>query len=307
MGKRAEVTVVGSFNTDLVSRTPRMPVKGETILGGPFHMGPGGKGANQAVAAARLGADTTMVVKLGQDPFGDLAEANLVKEGIRPNLIFRTAESHTGAALIMLDAEGENMIVVAAGANNLLSPADVDKARAAIQQADVMLVQLEIPQETVERAVELAHQAGAIVVLNPAPGRPLSAELLRMVDVLTPNETETQIISGLPVRNRKEAEAAARQLLQQGVGSVVVTLGADGALVATANQITHVPGRKVQVVDTTGAGDAFSGALAVALAEGKQLVEAVAFATAAAALQVTKIGTAPAMPYRQEVDAFLAA
>ncbi len=306
MNKRPRVTVVGSFNTDLVSRTPRMPVPGETILGGPFHMGPGGKGANQAVAAARLGADVTMVVKLGQDIFGDQAEANMIKEGIRPGFIFRSAETHTGAALIMLDAQGENMIVVAAGANNLLSPEDVDKAEEAIRQADVLLVQLEIPQETVARAIQMARESGVKVLLNPAPGRELSGELLGMVDVLTPNETETQIVSGLPVTDLKEAQIAARQLLDRGVGAVVVTLGAQGALVVTPAGVEHVPGLQVDVVDTTGAGDAFSGALAVALAEGMELAQAVALANAAAALQVTKIGTASAMPYRDDVDKLMA-
>ncbi len=306
MNKRPKVTVVGSFNTDLVARTPRMPVKGETILGGPFHMGPGGKGANQAVAAARLGAEVTMVVKLGKDIFGDQAEANLIKEGVRSDYIFRTEETHTGAALIMVDAEGENMIVVAAGANNLLKPEDIELAREAITQADVLLVQLEIPPETVERAVRMAHEAGVQVLLNPAPGRPLDADLLSMVDVLTPNETETQIITGLPVRDIHEAETAAQKLLSDGVKAAVITLGSQGALVVTPNTSQHVPGRRVNVVNTTGAGDAFSGALAVALAEGKDLIEAVSFANAAAALQVTKLGTAPAMPYRDEVDALLA-
>jgi ribokinase len=305
MGNRAKVTVVGSFNTDLVSRTPRMPVPGETILGGPFHMGPGGKGANQAVAAARLGADTTMVVKLGTDAFGDLAEGNLVKEGVRSDFVLRTDETHTGAALIILDAGGENMIVVAAGANNLLSPEDVEEAREAITNADVMLAQLEIPQETVDRAIQLAHEAGVTVLLNPAPGREVSGDVLAMCDVVTPNETETQIITGLPVRDLGEAKVAAARLLEKGVGAAVITLGANGALVVTPQGTTHVPGRSVEVVDTTGAGDAFSGALAVGLAEGMELTQAVAFANAAAALQVTKIGTAPAMPYRDDVDALL--
>jgi ribokinase len=283
-----------------------MPVKGETIIGGPFLTGPGGKGANQAVAAARLGADVTMVVKLGTDSFGDQAEANLVQEGIRSDFVLRTDETHTGAALIFVDAEGENMIVVAAGANELLTPEDVDQARQAVVEADVLLVELEVPMETVERAIHLAHEAGVKVLLNPAPGQPLSAEMLSMVDVLTPNETETQIITDMPVRNPREAEAAARQLLAQGVGTAVITLGAKGALIVTPTETGHVPGQQVEVVDTTGAGDAFNGALAVALAEGKELVEAVAFSNAAAALQVTRFGTAPAMPYRDEVEALLA-
>ncbi len=305
MNKRPRITVVGSYNTDLVVRTPRMPLKGETIIGGPFFTGPGGKGANQAVAAARLGADVTMVVKLGADSFGDQAEANLVKEGIRPDFILRTEETHTGAALIFVDGDGENMIVVAAGANELLTPADVDQACKAIVEADVLLVELEAPMETVERAIHLAREADVNVLLNPAPGQPLSGEMLRLVDILTPNETETQIITGLPVQTPQEAEAAARKLLAQGVGRVVVTLGAKGALIVTPTETWRAPGQQVGVVDTTGAGDAFNGALAVALAEGQELVEAVTFANAAAALQVTRLGTAPAMPYRDEVEALL--
>jgi len=306
MSRRPRVTVVGSFNQDLVAVTPRMPVKGETILGGPFHRGPGGKGANQAVAAARLGADVTMVVKLGRDPFGDLAEQNLVNEGIQTNYVIRTDETHTGAALIFVDAAGENMIVVCGGANDLMMPQDVDRARQAIVEADILVVQLEIPMETVEHAVRMAHDASVKVLLNPAPGRQLSAELLSRVDILTPNETEAQIITELSVENLGEAKAAARALLASGVGVAVITLGAVGALIVTSDEVEHVPGRKVKVVDTTGAGDAFNGALAVALAEGKGLPEAVAFANAAAALQVTKLGTAPAMPYRNEVEALLA-
>jgi ribokinase len=306
MSKRPKVTVVGSFNMDLLARTPRMPVKGETILGGPFYMGPGGKGANQAVAAARLGAEVRMVVKLGKDMFGDQAEANLVKEGVVRDWFLRSEESHTGVALILVDESGENEIVVAAGVNELLRPADVDKARTAITGADMLLVELEVPMETVEHAIQVAHQAGTQVLLNPAPGRPLSKAMLAMVDVLTPNETETQIITGMPVTNLEEAKAAARKLLEQGVEAVVITLGANGALVVTPTLTQHVPGRQVKVVDTTGAGDAFSGALAVALAEGQELVQAVAFSCAAAALQVTRLGTAPAMPQRAEVDAFLA-
>jgi ribokinase len=197
------------------------------------------------------------------------------------------------------------MIVVAAGANNLLTPDDVKAAGGAITEADVLLVQLEIPIETVEEAVRTAHQAGVTVMLNPAPGRELSPELLAMCDIVTPNETETQIITGMPVTNAKQAEAAAKKLLAEGVGAAVITLGAEGALVVTPEGVELVSGHSVEVVDTTGAGDAFSGALAVALAEGQELARAVRFANIAAALQVTKIGTAPAMPYRHEVDALL--
>lgn len=305
MNKHPSVVVVGSYNIDLVARTPRMPVKGETIIGAQLYTGPGGKGANQAVAAARLRADVSMVVKIGTDDFGDQAKANLEKEGIRPDFVLRTGKAHTGAALIFVDADGENMIVVASGANELLTPSDVSEAHEAIEGADVLLVQLEVPLESVQRAMWLAHCADVKVLLNPAPGQPLDGELLSLVDVLTPNETEAQIITGLPVRNLQEAETAARQLLDNGVGTVVLTLGAKGALVVAHDGTHHVPGQPVEVVDTTGAGDAFNGALAVALAEGRALVEAVAFANAAAALQVTKVGAAPAMPYRDEVEALM--
>jgi ribokinase len=307
MPEKPRVMIVGSFNTDLAVRTPHIPVGGETILGGGFKTGPGGKGANQAVAAARLGAETSLLVKLGSDMFGDQAAENLQREGLRPDLLLRSNASHTGVAFIVVDDNGENMIVVAGGTNNLLSVTDVEIARRSIEQANVLLLQLEIPIETVEQAIKIAHQAGVKVILNPAPGRPLDASLLGMVDVLTPNETEAQIITGLPVKNLEQAEAAARQLLQMGVGTAVITLGSKGALVVTPDYVRHVPGRQVQVVDTTGAGDAFSAALAVALAENKEMVEAVVFATAAAALQVTRFGTAPAMPNRNEVLELLSA
>lgn len=303
---RPKVTIVGSFNMDLSVRTPRMPVPGETLLGGPFTTGPGGKGANQAVAAARLGADVSMLVKLGQDVFGNQAAENLIREGINPETILRTDQTHTGVAFIIVDNTGENLIVVAGGANNQITPEDVERARTTLTSADILLTQLEIPMETVAYAVKIAHDAGVKVVLNPAPGQPLSPDLLQRIDILTPNETEAQTITGLPVTNVAEAEEAGRHLLRSGVKAAVITLGSKGSLVVTAEGSTLVPGRSVKVVDTTGAGDAFSGALVVALGEGKGLVEAAAFANAAAALQVTKPGTSPAMPYRDEVLAFMA-
>jgi ribokinase len=282
-----------------------MPLRGETILGGGYQTGPGGKGANQAVAAARLNADVTMVVSLGADDLGNRAEQNLVHEGIHPDYILRTDVTHTGVAFIIVDDDGENMIVVAPGANDVLRPEDVEAAREMIAASQVLLVQLEVPLETVACALRIAHEAGVRTLLNPAPGQTLSPDLLQLVDVLTPNETEAQIISGHAITGLTEAEAAARSLLDVGVGCVVVTLGGNGALIVSADGTRHIPGRHVEVVDTTGAGDAFSGALAVAIAEGRSIVDAVTFANAAAALQVTKVGTAPAMPYRPEVEAFL--
>lgn len=307
MKRRPKITVVGSFNTDLVVHTPRMPVSGETILGGPYHTGPGGKGANQAVAAARLDADVTMVVKLGKDDLGDKAETNLRNEGVNADFILRTETTHTGVAFIIVDETGENMIVVAPGANTQLTPEDVEATREAIVTADMLLVQLESPVETVEHAVRIAHEAGVRVLLNPAPGQPLDPQLLTMVDVLTPNETEAEIITGHSVGSLEETRAAAQQLRDMGIEVVVITLGAQGALLVTEDGAEHIAGHSVDVVDTTGAGDAFNGALAVALAEGRALSDAVAFANVAAALQVTKLGTAPAMPYRDDVEAVLEA
>ncbi|MDF1514276.1 MAG: ribokinase [Anaerolineae bacterium] len=305
MPEKPRITVVGSYNTDLVVRTPRLPNQGETILGGPFFSGPGGKGANQAVAAARLGAQVRMVAKLGNDHFGDMAVENLRREGIGEDYIFRSDASHTGVAFIIVDDTGENVIVVASGTNSHLTPADIDTAHQVITDADVVLFQLESPLETVQYAIDVAHEAGVTVLLNPAPGRVLHPELLRKVDILTPNQTEAEIITGLRISTLRQAENAADALLSLGVQTAVMTLGADGALVAT-NQGKHiVPSYRVEVVDTTGAGDAFNGALAVAVAEGKSLDRAVAFANAAAALQVTKVGTAPAMPRRDEVEKLL--
>ncbi|MGC9520958.1 MAG: ribokinase [Anaerolineae bacterium] len=312
MKQRARVAVVGSANIDLVVRTPRMPAKGETILGGPFFSGQGGKGANQAVSAARLGAAVEMVARLGRDEFGEMVAANLAGEGIGLDSVLRSADVHTGVAFIIVDAEGENMIVVASGANAELSPDDVAAAREAVLDAQLVVLQLESPMETVRYTAGLAHNAGVKVLLNPAPGRALDEALLRDIDVLTPNQTEARLITGVDAATPEQAERAARRLLQKGVGTVIVTLGADGALAVSKAAsgeawAHHVPGYQVDVVDTTGAGDAFNGALAVALAEDQPLLEAVRFANAAAALQVTRQGAAPAMPTREEVETFLAA
>lgn len=307
MRRQPRITVVGSFMMDLMSRTPRLPVAGETVMGGPFQMGPGGKGSNQAVAAARLGAEVCMVVSLGKDYFGDVAYNNLVREGVRVECVKRVDNVCTGAALIMVDEEkGENMIVVAPGSNNELGPEDVDRAKELVLGSEYMLVQLEIPLYTVEYAIELAHDNNVGVILNPAPGRHLPDEVLSKVDVLTPNETEASAITGQSVVDARTAEKAARELLARGCRNAVITLGAAGALVANRDGVHLVPSFNVKTVDTTGAGDAFNGALAVALAEGQPLLNAVRFANAAGALCVTKLGTAPAMPSRPEVEELLA-
>ncbi|MEA4884141.1 MAG: ribokinase [Clostridia bacterium] len=305
--RRPRITIVGSFMTDLMSRSPHLPVPGETVMGGPFQMGPGGKGANQAVAAARLGSDVNILVSLGKDQFGDFAYNNLLREGIGVEFVKRVEGMSTGAALIIVDdAKGENMIVVAPGSNSALGADDVDKGIQVILDSDYVLMQLEIPLETVEYTAKLAHASGVKVILNPAPGRPLSDELLRAVDVLTPNETEASIVSGITVTDLATAELAGKALVRRGCPTVIVTMGGLGVLVVDANGAQHVPGFKVDVVDTTGAGDAFNGALAAALAEGLGMRDAARWACAAAAISVTRIGTSVATAHRDEVEAFLA-
>jgi ribokinase len=323
------IVVVGSSNTDLIAQVPRLPQVGETLLGGTFSVAPGGKGANQAVAAARLGAAVTFVARVGTDDFGTQALRNLEREGLDTRFILRDDAAPSGVALIFVGAEGENMIVVASGANARLTPADVDRAAEAIAAADVLLLQLETPLETVLHAAACAAAAGTRVLLNPAPAQPLPAELLQHVSILTPNETEAQLLTGelrngvpgrepcgLELRNgvpgrepcglelvkdESTALAAAQRLRQQGVETVIVTLGERGALLVTEEGSEVVPAPKVQPVDTTAAGDAFNGALAVALGEGKRLREAVRFANAAGALATTKLGAQPSLPTREAI------
>jgi ribokinase len=300
----AKIVVVGSSNTDMVVQVRHLPAPGETVLGGAFVMAAGGKGANQAVAAARLGAQVTFVARVGQDVFGERALAGFEREGISTQHIIADPEAASGVALITVDSAGENSITVAPGANARLSPEDVEGARAAIKDADVLLLQLEVPLETVQTAAELAHQAGVRVILNPAPApaSPLPPTLLAYVDVLTPNEKEASDLVGAS----ESPEKAARGLLQHGVGAVVITLGARGALIAVPQDEQHVAGFAVEAVDTTAAGDAFNGGLAVALAEGQPLAEAVRFANACGALATTRLGAQPSLPTEDEVAALLA-
>ena len=300
-----DIVVVGSANMDLVVRVDRLPLPGETILGKEFWTAPGGKGANQAVAAARLEARVTMVGHLGSDAFGDQLAAGLEREGINLCYLQRDPGVPSGVALIAVGPRGENFIIVAPGANANVGPMDVDQAGPAIDGADCLLVQLEIPQMAVERAVERASRAGAMVVLNPAPARPLSRELLEKVDVLTPDESEAALLSGCPVGDLNQAQVAAEALLRQGVRAVVLTLGAEGALVASPDVCEHVPAFPVVPVDTTAAGDAFNAALAVALASGLSLVEAARFANAAGALATTALGAQPSLPRLADVQNLL--
>ncbi|HLK58996.1 MAG TPA: ribokinase [Chthonomonadaceae bacterium] len=306
MNKRSRIVVIGSANQDLVVRTEHIPAPGETVLGGAFVMPPGGKGANQAVAAARLGAEVRFVGRLGQDAFGDALREAMEASGILPDHIRRDPEHPTGVALIGVDTQGQNAIIVAPGANHQLSIADIEAARDSIAAADAVVLQLEIPLETVVYAVGLARSVGTRVLLNPAPVRhtdPLPGDLLRQVDVLTPNEHEAANLLGHATPEGLDWAEVAKTLLQKGVGAVVITLGSEGCLVATDGTLERLPALPVPPVDTTAAGDCFTGALAVALAEGKDLTTAARFATRAAALSVTRMGAQPSLPTRAEIDA----
>lgn len=299
---RPKLVIVGSSNTDMVVCADRLPVSGETVLGEKFIMTAGGKGANQAVAAARLGADVTFVARLGRDMFGDKALAGFEAEGIHTDYIVRDADEVSGVALIVVDRRAENIIAVAPGANGRLSPADVRAAEAAIQNADCLLLQLEIPLATVHVAIELAHRYNVQVLLNPAPATVLPADVLRLVDVLTPNESEAAHLAGC---SEYIATEVLPRLQARGPSSVIVTLGSRGCDVLTDEQGQHVPSFPVEAVDTTGAGDCFNGALAVALARGLKLAEAARYANAAAALAVTRFGAQASMPTDEAVQQFM--
>jgi len=302
----ARVTVAGSLNMDLVARAPRIPEPGETIIGSDFRNVPGGKGANQAVATARLGAEVSMVGRIGGDTFADSLLRNLAADGIDHTYVTRDPEAATGVALIVVDDAGENSIVVASGANACFSPADVEAAEEAFARADVLLLQLESPLETVQRAAELARAHGAKVLLNPAPAQALPDALLSLVDALIPNETEAALLTDRAVRSQADAREAAEALLASGVETVIITLGERGALLAQGRGVTLVPAFSVDAVDTTAAGDAFVGSFAVALAEGRPLEEAVRWGNAAGALATTKMGAQPSLPTREALERLLA-
>ena len=299
------ITVVGSLNMDLVVRSPRIPQPGETIIGHEWHTIPGGKGANQAVAAARIGGHVSMVGRVGGDAFAQDLLDNLAASGVDHSHVTRDREAATGVALITVDDDGENTIVVASGANMQLSPQDVEAAEEAIAASKVLLLQLESPLETVMHAAQVAQAHGVTVVLNPAPARQLPVELFSLVDVLVPNESETALLTGLLVNSLGAIESAAGALLDKGIGTVILTLGAQGALLADAKGFNLVPAFKVDPVDTTAAGDAFMGAFGVALAEAKPAAEAVRWGNAAGALAATKLGAQTSLPYREEVETLL--
>ena len=304
---RNQLVVMGSFVADLAFRTPRLPGWGQTILGSEFRLGPGGKGSNQAVAAARLGGNVAFITKLGRDPFGDLARATYKSEGIDARFCFETTEHATGgAAIIVHEAKGENAIVVVPGSGYQLTSEDVDRAAPMINGSAIFMTQLEVPLPTAERGLELAHRAGSTTILNPAPAAKLPDRVYPFCDYFTPNESEAAGLIDQPVTNLRQAERAADVLLNRGVRNVVITLGAQGALVKNARVTQHVPAVDAgPVVETTGAGDAFNGGFAVGLLEGMDIVEATRFGCAVAGISVTRYGTAPAMPTRAETDALL--
>jgi len=297
--------VVGSSNTDMIIRLARIPRPGETLIGGEFLTAAGGKGANQAVGAARAGGKVTLIARVGRDVFGAEAVAGLRRERIDVRHVVRDRSAPSGVALIFVAEDGENSIAVASGANALLSPADIRKSAQTIRSAAILVMQLETPAATVRAAAEVASAAGVPVILNPAPARALPAALLKRVSILTPNETEAETLTGIKVTGPAAAAKACASLRARGVRTVIVTLGSRGAFLADVNGQRLVPGFKVKAVDTTAAGDIFNGALAVALAEGKPLPVAVRFANAAAALSVTRLGAQPSAPRRLEVDRFL--
>jgi ribokinase len=301
------ITIMGSFVADLAFRTPRIPAWGETILGASFVLGPGGKGSNQAVAAARAGGSITFLCKLGRDTFGDLARRTYAEEGIDTQFVFDSAEQGTGAAAIIIDeARGENAIIVVPGSGYHLTAVEVDRARERIAQSAIFMTQLEVPVAVAEHGLKLARSLGVTTIFNPAPAVPLPESIFALCDYLTPNESEAAALTGLPVGNLAEAERAADALLARGARNVVITLGAQGAFVKNSNLALHVPAVEFgAVVETTGAGDAFSAGFAVAVSEDAGIATAARFGCAVAGISVTRRGTAPSMPTRAEIDALL--
>ncbi len=301
----SNIVVVGSSNTDMIIQVDKIPVPGETVLGGKFSTAAGGKGANQAVAAARAGGNVTFIASVGSDSLGAQAIDGFRRDGISVEYIKRVENVASGVALIFVGKDGENSIAVASGANTYLDPETIIDSKHVISQAQILLMQLETPLKTVTRAAQLAHEAGVKVILNPAPAQILDDELLKMISILTPNETEAELLTAIKVEDEAGARNSAEVLLGKGIEAVMITLGARGVYLAVGDKREIIPGFKVDAVDTTAAGDVFNGALAVGLAENKPLGEAIRFANAAAALSVTKLGAQPSAHSREEIDFFL--
>lgn len=303
----ANVLVVGSYVTDLMTRTPHLPKPGETVLGGPFQMGPGGKGCNQATAAARSGSNVTYITKLGTDLFGEQALKHFQSEGMNVDFVQQDPDEITGTAQIIVDEQSENSIAVALGACGTITEQDVYAAEEKFKDADIVLVQFETSLAAIQTTIELAAKYDVPLILNPAPYREVSKELLKKVSYITPNEIEASELSGIEVNDEQSARSAAERIFELGVPNVIITLGKQGVYLYTGEGTGElIPAFTVQAVDTTGAGDAFSGGLAHSLASGASLRDAIRYANAVAGLCVTKLGTAPAMPYSEQVAQFLA-
>lgn len=296
----AKILIVGSINMDLVVRVPHSPQPGETVLGGDFETFPGGKGANQAVAAARMGGEVTMIGRVGTDDFGDTLIQGLVEDKVKTTHVIKDPNAPTGIAMIAVAADGENIIVVASGANLKVTPEDVNIARPLMRETDILLMQLEVPLETVSEAVELAAAYDVPVVLNPAPAQPLPSSIYENVDVLTPNQSELAMLTG-----EEDIDKGIEKLRAWGVKNLVITLGINGARVVTDKIDKHIPAHEITAVDTTAAGDAFNGALAVALAEGMTILDAVRYGMAAGAMAATKRGAQPSLPMRDAVESLM--
>ena len=296
------ITVVGSTNTDLVIQTPRFPEAGETIKGTDFKIFPGGKGANQAVAAARLGAEVNFITKIGQDDFGKKALQNFQSEGIKTDYILIDEHHPSGVALIEVDQQGQNCIVISPGANGNLTVEDIKPITHIIENSDVVLLQLEIPLQTVGFVMEIGSNSGSIVILNPAPAEKMPVEYLKNISFITPNQIEAEMLTGL---SAPDQDTTFDWLMDKGVETVIITMGEKGAHFKSASDRGEVAGFKMKAVDTTAAGDAFNAGLAVAIAQGFSTREAIRFANAVGALSVTKMGAQPSLPSRVEVEKFL--
>lgn len=303
MGK---VTVFGSFVVDLMGRTPHLPVPGETVKGSMFKMGPGGKGFNQGVAAHKAGADVTMVTKLGKDSFANVALDAMKELNMKQDHVFVTEEAETGCALILVDENtSQNEIVVLLGACNTITDDEVDSLTNILKDSEYLLTQLETNVSATNRVIDIAHKNHTKVILNTAPVQPIEDEVLKKVYLITPNEVEAEILTGIPVDSKENADKAADWFFEKGVENVLITLGGRGVYIATNEKREIIPAYHVEAIDTTGAGDAFNGGLVAALAEGKDLWEAAGFANALAAVAVQRLGTTPAMPTREEIEQFI--
>ena len=295
----SKIVIIGSSNVDLTVRTSHIPSKGETIFGAAPQTAFGGKGANQAVAVSRLGGDISFITKIGTDSYGNMMAENLVKEGIAAETVIRDAAAPSGVAWICVDDNGDNSIIVMPGANCTMTKEDIVPFLSLIKEADYLLMQLETPLEVVEHAASIAYENGVKVVLNPAPAQPLSDDLLSKTYLLTPNEKECRLLCGETASD--DVRTNAETLLAKGVKNVIVTLGEKGSILCNASGHAEVPAVKVNAVDTVAAGDTYNGALVVALSEGKTMTEAMAFATKASAIAVTRFGAQPSVPYRSEI------